>query len=438
MTTTEIRKIIAESAEPKWFNSIEVTIIFSRVGFSQTIKGFSTIHKFLSQQINGWEKYKDIPSELNSSKQHFTNLRNQIESFINSYKTHLEPQLNSGWRNVQTQLQSDGGQLTYDSPQTEFLIDLNKEFPNYVSGAHNYILGSYNFNTKDNFTGGLLAYEFELKDHTNLTERRGKEKASISKIRNDLRKQLNESETQLVEHLTNANQAYTEYIAKIEVLKAEKEAIFDDWFKGNEEKEVIGITEEFDNFKKDKETIFSQWFEGTEEILGAKKKVSDLEHTYEELLRLKKPAEYWKTRATTLKSEGWKSIYWLIGLVAFACVTLYLLLWLTPQGMLLSFVKGNAQAIKWSIVYVTFISFLAFGIRALNKVAFSSFHLARDAEEKEQLTYVYLALIKDNAVDEKDKNLIMQSLFSRADTGLLKDDSGPTMPNDMAGKFFGK
>jgi hypothetical protein len=32
----------------------------------------------------------------------------------------------------------------------------------------------------------------------------------------------------------------------------------------------------------------------------------------------------------------------------------------------------------------------------------------------------------------------MQSLFSRADTGLLKDDSSPTMPNDITGKIFGK
>lgn len=437
MTTTEIRKIIVDSKDPKWFNSIEVTITFSKVGFSQSIKGFSTIHRFLSQQIKGWEKYEDLPSVLNSSKQHFTNLRNQIESFINSYKTHLEPQLNSGWRNVQNQLQSDGSQLTYDSPQTEFLIDLNKEFPNYVSGAYHYILGSYNFNTHDNFTGGLLAYEFELKDHTNLTQRRSKEKSSITKIKNDLREQLNESEIQLTEHLTNANKEYQAYIEKIEQFKTEKEDVFNDWFEGNEENEVIGVQKEFDDFKSNKELIFTEWFEGTEEILGAKKKVSDLEHTYEELLRLKKPAEYWKTRASTLKSEGWKSIYWLIGLVVFACVTLYLLLWLTPEGMLLSFVKGNAQAIKWSVVYVTFISFLAYGIRALNKIAFSSFHLARDAEEREQLTYVYLALIKDNAVDEKDKNLIMQSLFSRADTGLLKDDSGPTMPNDFAGKMFG-
>ncbi len=438
MTTNEIRKIIADCADPKWFNSVEVTIVFSRVGFSQTLKGASTIHRFLSQQVKGWEKYKDIPIVLNTSKQHFINLKNQIESFVSSFQSHLEPQLNSSWRNVQNQLQSDGSQLTYDSPQTEFLIDLNKVFPNYVTGAYHYILGSYNYNTHDNFTGGLLAYEFELKDHTNITERRSKEKSSISKIRNDLREQLNESETQLTEHLTKANQEYKEYIEKIDEFKTEKETVFNDWFEGNNEDEIVGVKKEFDDFKIDKELIFNQWFEGTEEVLGAKKKVSDLEHTYEELLRLKKPAEYWKTRATTLKSEGWKSIYWLIGLVVFACITLYLLLWLTPEGMLLSFVKGSAQAIKWSVVYVTFISFLAYGIRAIHKVAFSSFHLARDSEEREQLTYVYLALIKDNAIDEKDKSLIMQSLFSRADTGLLKDDSGPTMPNDLAGKIFGK
>ena len=412
MNTTEIRKIIASSAAPKWFNSIEVTITYSKVGFSQSLKGASTIHRFLNQQTKGWEKYQNIPSVLNSSKQHFTSLINQLETFINSHKEESESQLNGSWRKIQNQLQTDGNQFTYDSPQTEFLINLSNEFPNYISGAYHYILGSYNFNTYDNFNGGLLAYEFELKDHTNLTTRRTKEKSSISKIKNDLREQLNESETQLTEHLTNANQEYKEYVENIDGFKTEKETLFNEWF--DKSKDCF-IT--FDSESKDK--------------------IADLEKTYEELLRLKKPAEYWSSRAKTLKEEGWTAVKWLVFLIVFACITLYLLLWLTPGGMLLSFVKGSAQAIKWSVIYVTFISFLAFGIRALNKIAFSSFHLARDSEEKEQLTYVYLSLIKDNAVDEKDKNLIMQSLFSRAETGLLKNDSSPTMPNDITGKIFG-
>ena len=69
---------------------------------------------------------------------------------------------------------------------------------------------------------------------------------------------------------------------------------------------------------------------------------------------------------------------------------------------------------------------------------FSSFHLARDSDERHTLTYFYLSLLKDenNELDKEEKQLIMQSLFSRADTGLLKEDSSPTMPNDIIGKLF--
>jgi hypothetical protein len=64
------------------------------------------------------------------------------------------------------------------------------------------------------------------------------------------------------------------------------------------------------------------------------------------------------------------------------------------------------------------------------------FHLSRDAEEREQLSYFYLALIKEGAVEKEDRHLIMQSLFSRADSGLLKEDSSPTMPGTMFEKIM--
>lgn len=417
MTTTEIRKIIAKSENAEWFNTIEVSIEYPKINFSKRFKGVSSIHRFLTEQVKGWEKYgNSIPNELSNSKRHFTNLKSRIENFVDIRQNDPQSNLVSYWRNEQTQLQSynqNSPFFTYDSPQTEFLIDVHNKFPSSFQGAYLFTIGKHRINNRDELIGAILAYEFELKDHTEITQRRDKEKASISRLRNDFENQIVKSENELTEHLTNANKEYENYAGKIDELKNNKEIAFDEWYSK--------IQNEFSTFDSD-----------------SKEKISDLENTYEELLRLKKPAEYWKSRASTLKSEGWKAIYWLIGLVAFACVTLYLLLWLTPEGMLLSFVKGKEQAIKWSIIYVTFISFLAFGIRALNKVAFSSFHLARDAEEREQLTYVYLALIKDKAVDEKDKNLIMQSLFSRADTGLLKDDSGPTMPNDFAGNILGR
>jgi len=74
---------------------------------------------------------------------------------------------------------------------------------------------------------------------------------------------------------------------------------------------------------------------------------------------------------------------------------------------------------------------LAYGIRVLARITFSSFHLARDAEEREQLTHIYLALKKDTTIDQEERKLIMQSIFSRADTGLLKEDSSPTMPGNI-------
>jgi hypothetical protein len=69
---------------------------------------------------------------------------------------------------------------------------------------------------------------------------------------------------------------------------------------------------------------------------------------------------------------------------------------------------------------------------------FSSYHLVRDAEERHTLTFFYLALLKDTEVKDEDRNLILQSLFSRVETGLLKDDSSPTMPSDAISKIFTK
>ena len=64
---------------------------------------------------------------------------------------------------------------------------------------------------------------------------------------------------------------------------------------------------------------------------------------------------------------------------------------------------------------------------------FSSFHLMRDAEEREQLTYLYLSLIhesKENnsTVTDESKDMILQTLFSRTETGLLNQAQGPQIP----------
>jgi len=441
MTTTEIRKLIAESNNTEWFTSADATITISIVGMSQNLKGLATIHKFLSQQISGFDKYEDLPSCLSSSRQQFVNLEKKLVSFVTSYHNHSGSTLNSQWRNVKNGIEQDIKALPYDSPQCIFVVDLHKKRPQFTDGAYSYFTKSGNLNTHQLFTGAILAYEHELKDHTDIPKRRNSEKRSISAIRNDLREQLKEADTQLIDHLNSSKEEVTKYSESLDRLIENKENNFESWFEGDETVDIVGVKQKFAQFQKEKKDEYANWFIGTSESKGVKDRIAELENIYEERLRLKKPAEYWKNRAKVLKKEGWKCIYGLMTLVLIAAATLYCLLWLTPEGMTKSFdiSAGNAgTAIRWSVIYVTFISFLAYGIRVLYKIAFSSFHLSRDAEEREQLTYVYLSLLNENSVEENDRNLILQSLFSRAETGLLKGDSSPAMPNDITGKFFGK
>jgi len=129
----------------------------------------------------------------------------------------------------------------------------------------------------------------------------------------------------------------------------------------------------------------------------------------------------------------------LIFVTIVTCTLLSLIIFNMPEMITTSlFSEDKSVALKWTFIYVTLMSFLAYFIRVLSKVMFSSFHLARDCEERNTLTYFYLSLLKDSNVADSDRQLIMQSLFSRADTGLLKEDSSPTMPSDMISKLNNK
>jgi len=419
MTQTEFRKILSETKNTKWFNSVEINLRYTHLNLSFDFKGFGHIHRFVSQQIKGWEKLSEnLPNELLASKKHFEFIENQLISFINSYGSQEnESNLDSHFRNPKNQIQSHTGiHFTYDCPETEFLIDVYKNHTQSFIGAYTYLTGNLNQNiaVKDNFNGYLLAYEFTLKDSTLITERRNKEKSSLSKLRNDFQNSLPKLDSELVEHLKNSTEKYEGFGTSLDEFKEDKEKTYSDWFINTK-----GEFEEFSN-KSDE-------------------RLKELEDTYKEKLKLEEPALYWSKRGEKLKKQGWIALGVLVGLVLIVVFSLGQLLWTTPEQIYESFFNGDkSAAIRWSIIYITFISFMAFAIKAVTKVMFSSFHLARDCEERHTLTYFYLSLLKDSKVEKEEKQLIMQALFSRAETGLLKDDSSPTMPKDTIGKFMRK
>ena len=415
MNLSEIRKVISESPSKDFFNSLEIQVSFPRTGILRKFKGISALFEYLENQTKGFEKLDvELPEEFIAADKLFENLKKRIEKYLESYNTSNDPTtLVSGWnQQVGRYLSNDQQVFEYDSPNSIFLLDLFQNRRNNYRGAHAYLTSSISsggINDRDYFNGLILAYEHFQKNETEIKKRRDNEKSSLSKFRSHI----------------------DEYISK-----AEKDFIdFSASLKGKTDSTIDEVT----SYKTEKSKEYEKWFGDTSSAFSefdkaSKKKITDLENLYHEKLKLEAPAQYWNKRARALKVEG---RWWLAGLilsiVAGVLIFMTALNWLA-DGVLADIFNDTASAIKWSVIFITLVSFLAFLIKTLSKMAFSTFHLSRDAEEREQLTYVFLAMQKDKAIDPTERHLIMQSLFSRADTGLLKDEGSPTMPGNIFDK----
>ncbi|MCL2426319.1 MAG: DUF6161 domain-containing protein [Oscillospiraceae bacterium] len=185
-------------------------------------------------------------------------------------------------------------------------------------------------------------------------------------------------------------------------------------------------SDEYKSFEND----FADFVESCREEINA------LENTYQERLKLSKPAKSWSDMEGSYKKGG---RWWLAGTIVSAIIAITILttiiLNIDPFDL-----DEWTEGVRTTALITMIITVFMFIIRFTSKMATSSFHLARDAKEREQLSYFYLALIKENAVQESERHLIISSLFSRADTGLLKGDSSPEMPSasNAADKIFPK
>jgi Family of unknown function (DUF6161) len=417
MTNSELKKKVAESPNNNWLKNIRETLDFVSVGIKLEFEGVTAIYEYVNQQVNGWKQYEKLPNEFTNVKNYFEIIRDRIIHFINTNSTRNENYLDGEWQTIRSAISDRShSPIPYNLPIAEFLVKIYMMNSEYYSGAYACLIGqNFNIHNKQTFIGGILAYEFLFKDNSEIVERRSVEKKSIEKLKSDFLKYLNESEALLLEHLKDSGDKYTEYVDKIDKLKSDKDTDFTNWF---------------NDVKKDK---WQDWYNPTVQ------KIKDLENTYREKLKLEEPAKYWKDRSKELKKQGWIALTVLIILVLTSALSLGKILWASPEQIYISwFNEDKSAAIRWSIVYITLISFIAFCVRAVTKVMFSSFHLARDCEERHTLTYFYLSLLKDSKLDEKDRQLIIQSLFSRAETGLLRDDASPTMPNDIISRITSK
>ena len=163
-----------------------------------------------------------------------------------------------------------------------------------------------------------------------------------------------------------------------------------------------------------------------------KNKLDTMETSFRELIKLKGPAQYWNTlhKNYTGKGNSWKWLAIIFSVVwaAFLALVLYRV----PEDLISNLTTFNLQSAKATIILALIVSIGVYLIRLFVKLATSAYHLATDAMERYNLTMVYLAMVQDNNISEEERSIVLQSLFARSDTGLLKGDSGPTLPVDGA------
>ena len=174
-----------------------------------------------------------------------------------------------------------------------------------------------------------------------------------------------------------------------------------------------------------------------------KERIHELENTYTRKLQLEGPADYWERLA---RINFWKGfVYAALSSTCIVALAIMAYSLLAEADILPIFnvpvEKINLGTIRASLMLLIFTSAWAYVIHLLTRLAISSFHLHRDYTERFQLTRVYLALLKNDSLmgDAGLRNIVMQSLFCRSDTGLLKNEGGIKMPvMDIMGKTSGE
>ena len=152
-------------------------------------------------------------------------------------------------------------------------------------------------------------------------------------------------------------------------------------------------------------------------------KIKDLEDTYENQLSLEAPEQLWTERAEEHqeKARNWT---WFLTFAIIALIFTLARLVVVIHNYSLNIIKNNLPFISESFILISIISFFIYIVRILIKIVMSNHHLATEYKQKAALTRFYQALTKAGTnIDKEERLIIINSLFSKVETGLVKTDT---------------
>ena len=196
--------------------------------------------------------------------------------------------------------------------------------------------------------------------------------------------------------------------------------------------EIVKEKDDYINYMNEQKDNYNNWFSETENKLNEftaehSNKLANIEKTYEAKLKREEPAKFMLEQSKKYK----KSFYlWSISIVVLSILLLILLaIIVSPQvsfndKLITISVLSKDMPVYSSIILLAMISLVVYILRIFIKMAISSKHLMEEYKQKYSLTYFYLSLVNNGSIkDEKSQNIILTSLFTKADTGLIKNDN---------------
>ncbi|MHC2020376.1 DUF6161 domain-containing protein [Methylobacterium sp. CM6247] len=169
--------------------------------------------------------------------------------------------------------------------------------------------------------------------------------------------------------------------------------------------------------------------------------LASVQKTYEEMMKLKAPVDYWRDKAKEHRKEAVNyrsSLLWHARWVAPSVLASLLLV----AGLSFLFAQADKPFSAYLIlvtigVVITTMAFWA--ARIMVRLYMSEHHLAIDADERATMAMTYLALIERGAADEKERALILAPLFRPSSDGIVKDDAAPDLsPAALLSKMLNK
>ena len=152
-------------------------------------------------------------------------------------------------------------------------------------------------------------------------------------------------------------------------------------------------------------------------------KIKVLEDTYENKLSLEAPEKLWNNRAEEhiKQARNW-AIFLVFTIVALISALGKLVLVIHDYS--LNTIKNEIPFISESFILISVISFFIYIIRILIKIVLSNHHLATEYKQKAALTRFYQSLTKAGTdISKEERLIIINSLFSKVETGLVKTDT---------------